>query len=415
MKRALRRGITLLLLGVLVTAAFAAGVYYAPVLRSTQPIAAVLRSPTSTHTEQSMGVLQEAWRLIERDYYGDAPDQATLISGAVHGLVNALGDPFSAYQSAADVASYQLELDGSLRSLGMAVEKRDDQLLVVTPLTSSPAQRAGIYPRDHIIAIDGRDTAALTLGEAMALLRGPEGSTVSLTVVRNATDVLPFTIERASLRAPLFAAHLYPDGVLYINIALFDGSVARDLRLALQENEPSGLRGIILDVRNNPGGYLDSAIEIAGFFIREGVIVTQETRTGAFRWSFAEGGKLLVVEGPAGRSASPVRQGALAADVPVVILVNEGTASAAEVLVAALQDYGRAVVMGQPTFGKSAVGGDYSLSDGSSVHLTNGQWSSPKGRSVRNSGLAPDVQIPCAPEDGDAIIRQAVAYLLARR
>lgn len=414
MNMLLRRGLTLLLLGVLVALAFAAGVYYAPAIRAAHPLPAVRTAPTSARTEQALSVLHEAWRLIERDYYGQLPDETTLVSAAVHGLVSALDDPFSAYQSAAEVASFQRELDGSLQSLGMAVEKRDHQLIVVAPLSASPAQRAGIYPRDQIVTIDGRETAGLTLGEAMALLRGPRGSTVSLTVIRNSTDVLPFTIERATEETPFFAAHLYPDGMLYVNISLFDSSVARDLRQALQQHDVTNLRGIVLDLRNNPGGFLDVAIEIAGFFIGDGLIVTQETRAGRYQWSFANDGRLLVIDGPDGRSTSPVRQGTLAVRVPVVALVNEGTASAAEVLAAALQDHRRAVLLGQPTFGKSAISGDYTLSDGSAIRLSNGRWLSPNGRTVENGGLVPDERMPAAPDDSDALITRAMERVVGQ-
>jgi carboxyl-terminal processing protease len=414
MKRLAKRLLLFFMLATIVILAFLAGVFLAPLIRSSQSTAGVFRTQTSSRTEQDLSVLAEAWRVIERDYYDKLPDARTLTRGAVQGLVNALDDPYSAYQTSDDIASSQREIDGSLQSLGMAVEKRDDQLVVVTPLTSSPAQHAGIRTGDRIVQIDGRDTASLTLGEAVNLLRGPNGSKVLLSVVRNNTDALTFTVERGDLTSPLVSSLPLSDALYYVNVSFFDSSVSRDLNNLLQQLQSRAVRGVILDLRNNPGGYLDVAIEAAGAFIGDGVIVSQQGRAGVYTWSYQDQGKQIVIEGPDGKKSIALRYTPLPASVFVAVLVNRGTASAAEVLAAALQDHGRAVIIGERTFGKGAVTGDYTLSDGSSIHMTNGQWFSPKGRSVTGVGLTPDVQIADDAAHPEQMVQQAAEILLAK-
>ena len=395
--------------------AFAAGVFLAPTLqRPTQATPSITKAPSSARTERDLALLSEAWRLIERDYYGKPVDQQALVQGAIQGMVNALDDPYSAYLTADQVASSQMEVDGSLQSLGMAVERRDGELVVVTPLTSSPAQRAGIQPGDRILRIDDHDTASLTLGEAIGLLRGPAGSTVQLTVVRDATDPLVLTIERAALGIPLLDSRMLPDSIAYVKLSFFGNTVARDLAAFFQQINGQNLRGIILDLRNNPGGYLDVAIEMAGQFIPEGIIVSQQGRLGTYTWSYRDQGSLLVLDGPDGRKSSPLRRREPVPSVPLVVLLNRGTASAAEVLAIALQDHGKAVLIGERTFGKGAVSGDYTLSDGSSIHMTNGQWLSPKGRIVTGQGVTPDIQTDDVSGEPDLVLQRAVEYVMTR-
>ena len=417
MKHLLRRLFTLLLALATLAAAFAAGVVVGPRLPLTATqTPGTSKAPLSARTEQDMSVISEAWRLIERDYYGATPERSDLARGAIQGLVNALADPYSAYLTDDEMKGYQSEVDGSLQSIGLAVEKRDGALVVVTPLISSPAHNAGIQPGDVIERIDGHETASLTLGEAIALLRGPEGSKVALAVLRDSNG-LTFTVQRGAATAPLLSGRMLDDSIAYVNIAFFDNTVGRDLGNMLHRMQNDGMRGLIIDLRNNPGGYLDTAIEIAGQFIAEGIVVSQRGRAGTYTWSYKDQGRLLVVDGPDGKQSSPVRSSnQLDAGTPLVLLVNKGTASAAEVLAAALQDYGRATLIGERTFGKGAVTGDYTLSDGSSIHMINGQWFSPKGRTVSGTGLTPDISAQAGSSgDADTVLNRAVELLLSKR
>ncbi len=417
MKRLARRLLTLLLALATLAATFAAGVAVGPRLSlNVTQTPSTSKAPVSARTERDMAVVSEAWRIIERDYYGNAPTRDDLARGAIQGLVAALQDPYSAYLTENEMKAYQSELDGSLQSIGLAVEKRDGALVVVTPLTASPAQNAGIQPGDVIERIDGRKTASLTLGEAIGLLRGPEGSKVALAVLRDSSG-LTFTVQRGAATAPLLSGRMLAESIAYVSISFFDNTVGRDLGNLLLRMQNDGMRGLIIDLRNNPGGYLDTAIEIAGQFIPDGVVVSQRGRAGTYTWSYKDQGRLLVVDGPDGKQSSPVRTiNQLDARTPLVVLINKGTASAAEVLAAALQDYARATLVGERTFGKGAVTGDYTLSDGSSIHMINGQWFSPKGRTVSGTGLTPDIAAEAnSSERADTVLDRAVEYLLSKR
>ena len=371
-------------------------------------------APVPARAEESTAALVEAWRVIERNFDGDPTARQELIDGAIAGMVAALNDPQSAYIGVTDMASERDEADGALQSLGLALEKRGGQLMVVAPLTSSPAQRAGIHPGDRIALINGRDTASIPLGEAIALLRGPSGSSVDLTIIRPGSDPLTLTVPREAAAASFVQGRVLDGSIAYVNIAALGGNVSRDLAAFLKQTEDQSLAGMILDLRNNPGGYLDAAIELTGYFISDGLVVSERSHGATTSWSYADDGRQLVVDGPDGRRLADIRNHPLAPKVPLVVLVNRGTASAAEVLAAALQDHGRAVLAGEPTYGKGSVTGDFDLSGGGRLHLTIGQWQSPKGRSVAGRGLTPDIRVEARPGSEDAALETAVDYIGAQ-
>jgi carboxyl-terminal processing protease len=203
-------------------------------------------------------------------------------------------------------------------------------------------------------------------------------------------------------------------GIAYVNVAALGGNVSRDLAAFLKQVEGQTLTGMILDLRNNPGGYLDAAIEMAGYFITDGVIVSERSHGATTSWSYANNGQQLLIDGPDGKRVADVRNHTMAPGVPLVVLVNRGTASAAEVLAAALQDHGRGVLAGEPTYGKGSVTGDFDLSGGARVHLTIGQWQSPKGRSVAGRGLTPDIVV-AASGLPDPAIAEATKYIAAHQ
>lgn len=394
---------------------FAAGLAIAPrVAQTSQPATgASPRLLSSTRTTQDTALLVEAWRIIDQQYAGGSVDAQILLRGALRGMVDALGDPYSSYSTAKEVAQSAAAGDADLQTVGMALIRASGSLLVVAPLAGSPAQAAGVQAGDRISAIDGVGASSLTLGDVLERLRSPAGTPVTLTLLRDGQSYVTTSFVRGTVSTPLLRASILPSSVAYVNITAFAGPTARELVAFLQTLEAQDVRGLVLDLRNNPGGYIDSAVEVAGQFIADGVIVTQQERAGAVVWSYSDGGKTVVIDGPDGKKMSPVRTPPLAADLPLVVLVNRGTASAAEVLAAALQDHGRAILMGEQTFGKAAVGGDYALSDGSVLHLTDGQWLSPKGRSVAGQGLSPDLSVAAAGGNDD-VLAQAVLYLTTK-
>jgi len=414
MKKLARAFLVVAFIFAISSGAFVAGIVVSPaaqhVLHREQSLSP--RVSPSASAEADTSVFWEAWNIVQHQYYGNPVGQQTLLRGAIEGLVNALDDPYSAYLTSDEVAGSQSELNGDLQSLGMAIEKRDGRLVVVAALAGSPAQRAGIQSGDLIARIGSRDTASLTLSDALSLLRGPAGSRVSLTIMRGDSAPLIVDVNRDSLTIPLVTGRMLSDDIAYLQIAAVVASAPRDVITVLQQLTDQEPRGLVLDLRNNPGGFLDAAVEIAGQFIADGTIVSQHTRDGVITWSYSDNGKVLIVAGPDGKQAIPVRNTAMATDIKLVVLVNRGTASAAEVLAAALQERGQAILVGERTFGKGSVSGDYVLSDGSSVHITNGQWLSPTGRNVSGQGLMPDIPIQDSPGDNDAILARGIEYLL---
>ena len=414
MKKLARAFLVVAFIFAISSGAFVAGIVVSPaaqhVLHREQSLSP--RVSPSASAEADTSVFWEAWNIVQHQYYGNPVGQQTLLRGAIEGLVNALDDPYSAYLTSDEVAGSQSELNGDLQSLGMAIEKRDGRLVVVAALAGSPAQRAGIQSGDLIARIGSRDTASLTLSDALSLLRGPAGSRVSLTIMRGDSAPLIVDVNRDSLTIPLVTGRMLSDDIAYLQIAAVVASAPRDVITVLQQLTDQEPRGLVLDLRNNPGGFLDAAVEIAGQFIADGTIVSQHTRDGVITWSYSDNGKVLIVAGPDGKQAIPVRNTAMVTDIKLVVLVNRGTASAAEVLAAALQERGQAILVGERTFGKGSVSGDYVLSDGSSVHITNGQWLSPTGRNVSGQGLMPDIPIQDSPGDNDAILARGIEYLL---
>jgi carboxyl-terminal processing protease len=404
----------LLMLGTFASV-FVAGVRSAPYIANlgVQPETEAASTVASSRTEQALSTFIEAWRLIESDYFGRPLDEQALVQGAIEGMVDALDDPYSAYLTPGEMSSAQSEAEGSLESLGMAVEKKDGLLAVIAPLAGSPAEQAGIQPGDVIESIDGRDTIGLTLGEAVRLLRGPAGSEVTLSIMRDRGAPFSLSIERNPLAAPVVQTRFLDNGLAYVNITSLADPAPRLLEQFLQQEQADQAQGLILDLRNNPGGYVDIAVEVAGLFIPDGPIVSEQSQAGTFTWSYADKGRQLIVDGPQGRKSSAGRSGTLAPTVPMAVLVNRGTASAAEVLAAALQDRGRALLVGEQTFGKGSVTGDYGLTDGSGIHLTNGQWFSPNGQNVSGQGLTPDIQVSDTRGDPDPVLTQALTYLNA--
>ncbi len=244
----------------------------------------------------------------------------------------------------------------------------------------------------------------MSVFDAVILIRGPKGTSVKLTIQREGTkEPLEVVITRAEILVPSAVGKMLDGDIAYVRFGRFgDKSLAElvDVLEGLLKNNPKSL---ILDLRNNPGGYLQTSIEVAGLFIPEGVIVSEKTREDEKTWQYADGGKTLVYNSSkTGQEKYRAKAKPIAAKIPLVVLVNKGTASASEILSGALQDSGRAILIGEQTFGKGSVFLDYSLSDGSSVHITSGYWYTPKGRQINEQGLAPDIAVTMTEDDFQA-------------
>jgi carboxyl-terminal processing protease len=317
--------------------------------------------------------LAEVIERVQREYVDDV-QHPELIDDALRGLVAGL-DPYSSYLDAEEYADLRVSTAGTYAGIGIEVSTADRSLRVVRPFRDSPAAQAGIRSGDLIAAIDGA-TVGRDLDSAMARMRGPRGSTVKLAVVRTGFALpLEFTVERAQVDVHSVAMLPLDDGYLYARITTFSDTTAEDFATGiarLRRDLGAKPRGVIIDLRNNPGGVLESAVEVADLLLESGVIVSADGRTPAARFSMA---------------ATP---GDVLPGVPVVVLVNGATASAAEILAGALQDQHRATLLGKRTFGKGSVQTVMPISAGRALKLTTSRYFTPSGRSINGRGIEPD-------------------------
>ena len=331
--------------------------------------------------------LSEVLERVEREYVEDVK-QPELIDDALRGLVGGL-DPYSTYLDAEEYADLRVSTAGTYAGIGIEVSTADRVLRVVRPFLGSPAAAAGIHSGDMISAIDGQPVGG-DLDGAMARMRGPRGSMVKLVVIR-AGQALPleFAVERAQVDVHSVATLVLDGGYLYVRITSFSDTTAEDFAAGvarLRRDFNAKPRGVIIDLRNNPGGVLESAVEVADQLLDEGVIVSAEGRTPASRFSM---------------DATP---GDILPGVRVVVLVNGATASAAEILAGALQDHHRAVLLGRRTFGKGSVQTVMPLTEGRAIKLTTSRYFTPSGRSIQGRGIDPDEvyeSVDAAPLDLD--------------
>ncbi len=319
--------------------------------------------------------LSEVFGKIKANYV-DEVDDKTLLENAIRGMVTGL-DPHSSYLDRKDFEELRVGTTGEFGGLGIVVGMEDGFVKVISPIDDTPAQRAGVQAGDLIIRLDDTPVKGLTLDQAVNIMRGKPGTKITLTIVREGEEKpLRITLTRAKIRVKSVKSKVLEDGYDYVRISQFQERTAADLRKALRKlrKENGGrLKGLVLDLRNNPGGLLDSAVAVSDVFLDEGVIVSVKGRT--------EDNKLV-------RSARP---GDLIAGAPIVVLVNEGSASASEIVAGALQDHRRAILMGHRTFGKGSVQTVIPLGNDTALKLTTARYYTPSGRSIQAEGIMPDI------------------------
>ena len=312
---------------------------------------------------------------LVRENYLEEVDTETLVAGAVRGMMRSL-DPHSGYLTEDAYRDLQTETEGRFGGLGLEITVRDGLLTVVSPIEDTPAARAGVQTGDQIVGIDDESTEDLGLGEAVKRLRGPQGTSVTIRVRRKGHDkLLTFTIVRDVIRINSVRAHVLDPGFLYARIAQFQNGTGEDLAEAVAGNEPEdgAFKGLILDLRNNPGGLLGQAVSVSDMFLDSGLIVYTDGRLERQKQKF-----------PATREGSRT-------DFPMVVLVNGGSASASEIVAGALQDHKRALILGARTFGKGLVQTILPLDDRSALRLTTAEYFTPNGRSIHETGIRPDI------------------------
>ena len=329
-----------------------------------------------------LGLLTEAWHLIQKVYVDRPAIQAQpLTYGAIGGMVNALGDVgHSRFLDPEMVQEQRDFVQGEFEGIGVYVEVREGHMVVLAPMDGSPAQQAGLQSGDVILKVNGENTVNLPLDQVRSRILGPEGSSVTLTVLSpNTGQARDVTLVRARIDVHNVLWQRLPGTTIaHVRIVGFSEGVAKDLQQALLDVQQQQLTGVILDLRNNPGGLLEEAVTVASQFLGSGNV-------------------LLVKDAQGTTTSVPVEEGGVALDVPLVVLVNEGTASAAEIVSGALQDAGRARLVGETTFGTGTVLGEFQLSDGSAMLLAIEEWLTPAGRVIWHQGIVPDVEVALSP------------------
>lgn len=333
---------------------------------------------------ESLETFTNILSIVKKNYVEDV-ETKNLVNGAIGGMLNSL-DPHSAYLTPDLYKELQMDTQGRFGGLGIEITVKNGVLTVVSPIEDTPAHKAGIKPGDMIFKIEDEFTKDMSLVEAVKRMRGPKGTKINISIKREGiAELLTFTLVRDTIRVQSVRSRVLEEGYAYIRLAQFQERSDRDLQRSLEKfaAEKAGLKGLVLDLRNNPGGLLTQAVRIADLFLDSGMIVYTEGRIDSQKQKYfaQKDGSWL--------------------EFPIVVLVNNGSASASEIVAGALQDHKRAVVLGTKTFGKGSVQTILPLDDSSALRLTTARYFTPKGRSIQATGIVPDIVMENAPpQDG---------------
>lgn len=375
----------------LAVATFFSGLHIGSDMKLEASLASLFRPETKADTSIDLSEFWHVWNLLEEKFVSGTTtpgvSREERIQGAIGGLVDSYGDPYTVYLPPEDASAFADEISGNFSGVGMEVGIRDDIVTVIAPLPESPAEKAGILVGDAIIKIDDTTTEGMSTDEAVRRIRGEKGTEVRLTIYRDGdTELREFTIVRDTIVIPTSKTEVRGD-VFIISLYSFNALAEAEMQNALREYVQSGKKKLILDLRGNPGGYLESAVSIASYFLPLGkVVVREHFGEGMSEELYRSSGKEL------GRSAPE----------KMVVLIDGGSASASEILAGALKEHGVATLIGGTTFGKGSVQELVELEDGSSLKVTIAQWLTPNGTSISNGGLTPDITVEVTDEDREA-------------
>ncbi len=400
--------IMVVLVALVVFGAFSAG-YMARAIRAGDSVPIVAASTNLEPTQISRGdedlppgfdVFWEAWSFVEEQFYGVIPNDQDRIYGAIRGMVQTFGDENTAFIEPSRAAIFREDVSGSFEGIGAAVRMDEmGRLVIAEPFPGHPAAQAGVQRGDVVLAVDGVAVQGLSLYEAIGLIRGPAGSTVVLTLAREGVDA-PFDVpvERARIEIEVVEAERLEGDIGYVQLTDFSRGATGKLAQAIRDLKAEGdLKGLIFDLRNNPGGLLDESILVSSQFIEEGVITIERLK----------GDKEQIFE---------AQSGGVALDVPLVVLVNRGSASASEIVAGAIKDNNRGVILGEQTFGKGTVQIPHTLSDGSEMRVTVAEWLTPNRKQISGEGIVPDIVVELTQQDFvdglDPQLDRAIEYLM---
>ena len=342
----------------------------------------IINSELKGPQDLDFSLFWEVWQKIEDKYAGPAKvDQRKMFYGAIQGMVAGLGDPYTAFLDPEQSKKFLEEVKGEFEGVGIELTIKNGKLTVIAPLEDSPAKKAGIRANDIIEKIDGKDASLLSLDEAVDAIRGKIGTEVVLGVARDG-KTLEFKLKRENIKIKSVKWQMKGD-IAYLKVTQFIEETTGESRKAAGEILTKKPKGIILDLRDNPGGYLDSAVDLASLFIKNGIIVYEEGKGGKKEELKATGNAKL-------------------ADLPLVVLVNGGSASGSEIVAGAISDHKRGKLIGEKTFGKGTVQSFEELKDGSTLRITVAKWLTPNGRAINEHGLEPDITVKMTDEDINA-------------
>ncbi len=363
---------------------------------TTQPV-----SPTATQTtDQLFKPFWQAWQIVHDQYVDQPVDDTALMRGAIRGMMDALGDKHSSYMDPVQYKQAETSLAGEYEGIGAWVDLTGDYLTIISPIPNTPAEKAGLKSGDQVIAIDGEDMTGVASEIAHQKVLGPAGTNVTLTIKREGVDA-PFdvTITRAKVTVPSVESKMLDNNIAYVQIIQFGEKTTSELKSQLKDLMNQNPKGLILDLRNNGGGYRDTAVDVLSQFLPAGKIAMYEEYGDGTKQEFKTSGR------------------GLATDIPMVVLINEGSASASEITAGALQDYGRAQLVGVTSYGKGSVQVWTALDNNEgAVRVTIARWLTPNSRQINGVGLTPDLKVEITADQikagEDPQLDQAVNLLL---
>lgn len=330
-----------------------------------------------------LSILWETIELIKERYFDakNIKDQ-DLLYGAIEGVVKSLDDPYSDFFNPSDAKKFYEDLNGSFGGIGAEIGMKEKEIVIIAPLKNNPAETAGLQAGDKIIKIDDKVTTNMSVEDSVKIIRGEPGTEVRLMIFREGwKETKEFKITRKIVVVPTLDWEMKPDGIAYFRLYNFNANVPSLFFDSALKSLVSGTKGIVLDLRNNPGGFLDVATNLSGWFLPRGEIAVKERFYSSEEKNFYANGNQSLV------------------NIPVVVLVNEGSASASEILAGALRDQRGAKLVGEKTYGKGTVQEVDTLKDGSSIKISIAEWLTPNGHSINKKGLTPDVEVKITEDD----------------
>ena len=400
-----------ILAGIVVSGAFWAGMEFqrkraagAQVERFLNPTP--LPTPVEMVSEDEVAkfkVFWEAWSIVQEEFYGDIPAEDQRVYGAIRGMVSAFGDQNTAFIDPDRASLLQEDASGSFEGIGAAVQLDElGRLIIAEPFAGRPAAEAGLLRGDVVLEVDGKPLRGLSLYESVLLIRGPANTPVVLKILRKGEpEPLNIEVVRAKIEIEVVESELLEGNIGYVKLSEFSSGASNKLGRAITELRQQGAEKLILDLRDDPGGYLSESVSVASLFLQEGVVVREKRKGNQEDQVYEAGGPHL------------------AADLPLIVLINRGSASASEIVAGALKDHSRAILIGEQSFGKGTVQLPHTLSDGSELRVTIAQWLTPNGSFIHKEGIVPDIVVERSQEDflagRDPQLDRAVEYLLEKQ